>query len=313
MSTQDIPKRVIIECDRCKAKLRVPTGKIGIIECPRCQSEFNVDTRGNNDLTHCDRPKEYDVVLSGESPIPINSVVLGGLEGVEQSLKSDNDAIKIAALTEARKYGKVGLDLIISALEDRSLEIFQASYSYLKNERGLDVKKLLQQALPLNSSVDIDYSKLRDLLMDEEWLKADKETANLLLKVRNRQKKGWLRPEADINKFPCEDLYTIDQLWVKLSGGKFGFSVQAKIWNKLGNNSIDRKAFLCTDSDLQILQCEQAWCNFGEVVGWCVNNKWKGLKQLCFTLDANTGHLPLPIIHWHLSGMSDQGFPSKPI
>ena len=45
----DISNRVIIECDGCKAKLRVPTGKIGIIECPHCQSEFNADTRDRND------------------------------------------------------------------------------------------------------------------------------------------------------------------------------------------------------------------------------------------------------------------------
>ena len=30
--------------------------------------------------------------------------------------------------------------------------------------------------------------------------------------------------------FPCDDLRTIDQLWVHYSNGKFGFSVQKKIY-----------------------------------------------------------------------------------
>ena len=51
--------------------------------------------------------------------------------------------------------------------------------------------------------------------------------------------------EGDIDKFPCQDLHTIDQLWVKLSGRKFGFSIQAEIWDKLEGNSLhmNKKAF----------------------------------------------------------------------
>ncbi len=34
----------------------------------------------------------------------------------------------------------------------------------------------------------------------------------------------------------CEDLRTIDQLWVKYSNGRFGFSVQKRIWHSIGGN-----------------------------------------------------------------------------
>ena len=32
----------------------------------------------------------------------------------------------------------------------------------------------------------------------------------------------------DLETFPCEDLLTIDRLWVEASNGHFGFSVQKK-------------------------------------------------------------------------------------
>ncbi|MBW4600116.1 MAG: GUN4 domain-containing protein [Calothrix sp. FI2-JRJ7] len=31
----------------------------------------------------------------------------------------------------------------------------------------------------------------------------------------------------------CQDVYTIDSLWVKYSGGRFGFSIQKQIWESL--------------------------------------------------------------------------------
>lgn len=39
----------------------------------------------------------------------------------------------------------------------------------------------------------------------------------------------------DLETFPCEDLLTIDRLWVEASNGHFGFSVQIKIWEECGS------------------------------------------------------------------------------
>ncbi|MER3590207.1 MAG: hypothetical protein C4322_22685, partial [Mastigocladus sp. ERB_26_1] len=51
---------------------------------------------------------------------------------------------------------------------------------------------------------------------------------NLILKVSDQEKKGWLKKEH-IREFPCQDLHTIDTLWVKYSQGHFGLSVQKQI------------------------------------------------------------------------------------
>jgi Ca2+-binding EF-hand superfamily protein len=82
----------------------------------------------------------------------------------------------------------------------------------------------------LSSERGIDYTKLRDLLAQRKWKEADEETLAVMLKVAGREEDGSLRVE-DIKKFPCTDLRAIDTLWVKYSKGRFGFSIQRRIWD----------------------------------------------------------------------------------
>ncbi|MCA1993708.1 MAG: serine/threonine-protein kinase [Coleofasciculus sp. S288] len=121
----------------------------------------------------------------------------------------------------------------------------------------------------LSSAVGLDYRKLRDSLAAGNWKEADRETVAVMLKAFHREKKGMLECE-DIDKFPCEDLRTIDQLWVKYSYGRFGFSVQKRIYDQCGRNEY----------------------KFGDLVGWRVNNKWLYPSDLTFNLQAPLGHLP---------------------
>ncbi|HEY9908745.1 MAG TPA: GUN4 domain-containing protein, partial [Thermosynechococcaceae cyanobacterium] len=86
----------------------------------------------------------------------------------------------------------------------------------------------------LPSERGVDYRKLRDLLKAGKWKEADEETLTVMCQATSRQKEGWLRPQ-DIQVFPCTDLQTIDQLWVKYSNGCFGFSIQKRIWQKSGS------------------------------------------------------------------------------
>jgi serine/threonine protein kinase len=124
--------------------------------------------------------------------------------------------------------------------------------------------------------VGIKYRKLRDLLAARKWREADEETRSIILQVANREQIGWL-DLAEIKKFPCEDLRTIDQLWVKYSNGHFGFSVQKHIWQEVGGKP---------NAD------DQIWCRFGERVGWRLKGDWLWWDNLTFTLNAPKGHLP---------------------
>ncbi|MEH2424372.1 MAG: GUN4 domain-containing protein [Nostoc sp.] len=106
-----------------------------------------------------------------------------------------------------------------------------------------------------------------------------------------------------VENFPCTDLRTIDQLWVKYSNGRFGFSVQKRIWESVGKD----------------------YGKFGDRVGWrkwrtVVVDKWFGLRQqtekqsewlndsdLLFNTSAPEGHLPTAP-HQQLKGVGLVGF-----
>ncbi|EFA70865.1 Serine/Threonine protein kinase [Cylindrospermopsis raciborskii CS-505] len=69
------------------------------------------------------------------------------------------------------------------------------------------------------------YTKLETLLKAQNFREADLETDRVMLAVANRQSEGSLRLE-DVENFPCKELRTIDNLWLRYSQGKFGISVQ---------------------------------------------------------------------------------------
>ncbi len=136
----------------------------------------------------------------------------------------------------------------------------------------------------------VDYSHLQDLLAAGKWQEADRETETVMIKASGREEDGWLS-EEDLDAFPCEELRIIDQLWVKYSNGHFGFSVQQQIWESIeGTNK---------DEDVEI------WKQFGNEVGWRINDSWVGYRNLNFSLDAPLGHLP----EWvFVSGFVGGGF-----
>jgi len=113
-----------------------------------------------------------------------------------------------------------------------------------------------------------------------------------MFKVSEREKEGWLNIEA----FPCEDLRTIDQLWVHYSNGKFGFSVQKKLWLECGCK-IGKDDY-------------EAWKKFVAKVGWydLQNNLWRGYPEFMnYTKNAQNAlpaSLPLfvSVGFWGASG-----------
>ena len=147
--------------------------------------------------------------------------------------------------------------------------------------RPQSVQEWLQLLVPtphaddLSSERGIDYSRLRDLLAAGCWQDADQETTQLMLKAADREQHRWLRA-TDIINFPNTDLCTIDHLWVKYSNGRFGFTVQKRIWWEVGQ---DKK-------------------KFGNRVGWYIGSNWKSYSDISFTLNAPMGHLPAWQWYW---------------
>jgi serine/threonine-protein kinase len=90
---------------------------------------------------------------------------------------------------------------------------------------------LLQTPIP--TKVSPRYQKLQQFLEAGKWREADEETTRVMLQVARREKQKWL-DKPSINQFPCEDLHQIDSLWLEYSNGRFGFSVQKRIWQECG-------------------------------------------------------------------------------
>jgi len=114
-----------------------------------------------------------------------------------------------------------------------------------------------------------DYSRLENLLSSGRFKEADRETTRLMIRVGRPEKATYLDRQS-IKQFPCNDLRNIDQLWAQYSNGNFGFSVQKRIWDEVGE---DKEGF-------------------DERVGWRANNKKLNSDNLNFSLQAPTGHLP---------------------
>ena len=126
--------------------------------------------------------------------------------------------------------------------------------------------------------ISIIFQKLEALLKAKKWRDADLETWKLMKKLTKREQEGWLRVK-DVKNFPRQELRKMDQLWVKYSNGKFGFSVQKQIWLDLGGK----------------LGGEPDWDTFeklGDRVGWRKNNEWLSYDSYTFNNDAPQGHLP---------------------
>ena len=94
------------------------------------------------------QPREYDVVLGGEIPPPVNGVVLGGLEGVRSRLRSSVVEVQVNALSEALNYGDVGLEIVIQALHNQSGQVRLSAYNILRSRTELSVKQALADFNP---------------------------------------------------------------------------------------------------------------------------------------------------------------------
>ena len=172
-------------------------------------------------------------------------------------------------------------------LKDRSQRWSAAQViEYLSNRQNTtiapkasSIPQPVNPEVELKSDVGMDYTKLRDLLKAGKWEEADDETSRVILAVANGNTYLGRLKVKDIDNFPCADLRTIDQLWVKYSNGRFGFSVQKRIYQGLGGTRRYE---------------EEIWKEFGDEVRWRKGGSWlyPGCGNITFDTKAPKGHLP---------------------
>mmetsp|Transcript_16092 Transcript_16092/g.32825 ORF Transcript_16092/g.32825 Transcript_16092/m.32825 type:complete len:222 (+) Transcript_16092:124-789(+) len=137
-------------------------------------------------------------------------------------------------------------------------------------------------AIPTNlpSAKNMDYVPLATMLATGQLAEADQFTRDALIELAGSREAGRTFVYfTEVKNIPETDLATIERLWLKFSGGKFGYSVQRKIW----------------------LRQKEDFEKFCRKIGWSTMDgeverklKWFGASEFIYDVGkAPEGHLPL--------------------
>lgn len=152
-------------------------------------------------------------------------------------------------------------------------------FKHLRNSKTIAVENQINRyfhegIVKLKSSSKINYKPLYESLASSNFKTANQLTQRYLLVLaglNSNQKRKWLY-FTDMLSLPSQDLETIDTLWRIYSEGRFGFSVQKRIW-------------VCNNRN---------WEKFWHKIGWKINKKnVRYPSEFTWDISAPTGHLPL--------------------
>ncbi len=173
--------------------------------------------------------------------------------------------------------------------------------SFSKNNAAASDSKVAEDVVKTATSYSYSSSKdftdviggsfhtLNELLQSKKWEEADWETAKIIYAIAQYElpdshhyksyPPDYIVPEH-IKVIPKKYLNNIDKLWTKHSNGRFGFSVQKRIWKSLCEQA---EMYYSFDND-----------KFGDLVGWRKEEDWLYFVDLYDSLKtAAPGHLPL--------------------
>ncbi|MGF1570811.1 MAG: GUN4 N-terminal ARM-like repeat domain-containing protein [Nodosilinea sp.] len=204
------------------------------------------------------------------------------LAGLRHQLRSDSLKKQLSAVHELVAVGEGGIQVLTDILLERKAapptlldgRIFQVLYATQQDDiRAFLVRYWPQGRLAMPSVQGIDYEPLQAALVRQEFQEADQLTLLKLCELAGPEavRRKWVY-FTEVESFPSLDLQTLDQLWLAYSEGKFGFSVQRKIWLSLGQN----------------------WEKLWPRLGWKDDNIWTRYPTgFVWDLSAPDGHLPL--------------------
>ena len=164
-----------------------------------------------------------------------------------------------------------------------SVDHLFAHFPFLFLAKGRDMRAGARKSMGIalfsrDDLIHPRYYQLETFLKNGQWREADEETNRLMLQIAGKEADQLLSVE-DTQNFPCEDLRTIDKLWVDNSGGKFGFSVQKKVWMECGG--------IPGQYDWDVYE------KFADQVGWRRSRNWLDRSELTFDLESSKrAHLP---------------------
>ena len=195
---------------------------------------------------------------------------------VKAKLEKENNNALADYKTALVKY-----DILKSQLKSSNTNLFKLDLNILYNGNVDIVASLYRQLNDLDSSNTEYYKSLKTHLLDEldylmqqnKWKDADTKNSQFILVSAKREKQGYFELN-DVKNFQCQDLKKVDDLWVKNSKGKFGLSVQKRIYLETGN-SLD----FDWDKERFTKWNEEKYNSFLVTVGWKKGNE-EGRDQM---------------------------------
>ena len=205
------------------------------------------------------------------------------LTDLSQQLNDTSEKKQLAAIAQLADTGESGWQVLLDYLGQNAplptpkLAV-GCAYQTLRNLNQPTLIAKLNQSyptgiLPLESVQNLDYRPLQTALANQAFEEADDITRNNLCQLAGdgAAQRQWLY-FTEVEKFPSLDLHTINALWWLHSNGRFGFSVQRKLWLAAGK------------------EFTKLWPK----IGWKEGNIWtRWPKGFTWDTSAPVGHLPL--------------------
>lgn len=201
---------------------------------------------------------------------------------ISHSIYSESEKNQLKSVTQLLEAGEDGITVLMDwmvSLKDQpdNLALGKA-YQALCGNKSPRIAEFLKQnypvgVVPLKSDRGINYQSLQQLLAQQDFQAADVMTLEKMCELAGTAavERKWIYFTEVIN-FPITDLKTLDRLWRMSSEGKFGFSVQRRIWLSVGQDF------------------SQLWTK----INWKTGNTWTRYpKEFIWDLSAPPGHLPL--------------------
>lgn len=118
---------------------------------------------------------------------------------------------------------------------------YQKSLELENNKHGQ--RKQNQDQHRLNS-LKARLSRLRELLKAKKWEEADEETWNIMFEAADYKGQVFSSIQS-FKDFPCNIISEVNDLWLKHSGGYFGFSVQKQLWEETKKHGDAQRNVFC--------------------------------------------------------------------
>jgi hypothetical protein len=207
---------------------------------------------------------------------------MNSISSLNHPIYKESEKNQLQLVSQLITEGETGLNVLMDwmiSLECKSDNLaLGKAYQALCLHKNSQIQEFLTVNFPdgvvsLNSERNINYQPLQQLLAQQDFQKADIVTLQKLCELAGAAavERKWIY-FTEVESFPCTDLHTLDKLWLMHSEGKFGFSVQRRIWLSLGKDFT------------------QLWTK----IGWRSNNIWTRYPQeFTWDLTAPHGHLPL--------------------